>query len=168
MVPGGSKTQISKRFERLFADRGWQARSTNVTMLIGGVEHSAKTHEIDLCKGRVACEIQWNSKDGVFSRDLGTFRVLHEWDLISAGILLTRCDELQHLFDSLGWAKDKKGAWHRIGAKYGQSTTHISKVLNRLDSRDAGMCPMLVVGIRKVCYRDDMPDVPLVLTKPKT
>jgi hypothetical protein len=165
MAPGGSKTLIAQRLEKLFAVRKWKAKSTDVKMVVGDREHAAKTHEIDLCKDRVACEIQWNSKDGVFSRDLGTFRVLHEWDLISAGIIITRCDELQELFDSLGWTKDKNGKPQKIGKKYGQSTTHVSKVLSRLDSRDAGMCPMLVVGIRKACYRDDIPTVPVRVTR---
>lgn len=160
MAPGGSKTEIAKRVERLFHKRDWKAENTDVTMIVGGKTHSSKTHEIDLCKGRIVCELQWNSKDGVFSRDLGTFRVLHEWDLISAGILITRGDELQDLFEDLGWTRDKNGKAQKISAKYGNSTTHMSKVLNRLDSRDAAMCPMLVVGISRACYRDDCPEIP--------
>jgi hypothetical protein len=165
--PGGSKTLIVQRLENLFAERGWEAQNTNVRMMIGDSVHSAKTHEIDLCKGRVACEMQWNSKDGVFSRDLGTFRVLHEWDLISAGIIITRCDELQEIFDGLGWVKDKTDNWQRVGGKYGMSTTHLSKVRTRIDSRDAGMCPLLIIGIRPNCYIDDLPDVQPILQRPK-
>ncbi len=138
-------------------------KNTAVEWIVDGKSRAARTHAIDLCKGKVACEIQWNSKDGVFSRDLATLRMLHELEVISAGVIITRGDELQQIFDGLGWVRDKKGSPQHIGSKYGESTTHWSKLTNRINNDDAGMCPVLMIGIRDMCYRDDMPKAPIFL-----
>jgi hypothetical protein len=166
VYPGGSKSKIAARFDDYLYARGWSVKSTSIEMTVDGVPRRVETHSIDLCKGRVACEVQWNSKDGVFSRDLTTFRLLHEWNIISVGVVITRSDELQNIFAELGWAKDKQDRWHRIASKYGQSTTHWSKLMNRIRGGDAGMCPVLLIGIKKECYVDDMRRVPIVLAKP--
>jgi Restriction endonuclease BglII len=164
--PGGSKTKIAGRFDDYLYTREWRVKSTAIEMMVDGTPRNVETHSIDLCKGRVACEVQWNSKDGVFSRDLTTFRLLHEWGIISVGIVITRSDELQGIFDKLGWVKDKKGQWQRVASKYGQSTTHWSKLMGRIQGGDSGMCPVLLIGIKKECYVDDMPRTRVVLTKP--
>ena len=166
VFPGGSKSKIAARFDDYLFARGWSVKSTAVEMMVDGVPRNVKTHSIDLCKGRVACEVQWNSKDGVFSRDLTTFRLLHEWNIISVGVVITRSDELQSIFENLGWVRDKQKRWQRVASKYGQSTTHWSKLMGRIQGGDAGMCPVLLVGIRKECYIDDTPRRRIVLTKP--
>jgi hypothetical protein len=164
--PGGSKTKIADRFDKYLYARGWRAKSTAIEMMVDGEPRRVETHSIDLCKARIACEVQWNSKDGVFSRDLTTFRLLHEWNIISAGVVITRSDELQDLFDDLGWVKDKYNKWQQVAKKYGQSTTHWSKLMGRIEGGDAGMCPVLLIGITKDCYVDDMPRARVVRTKP--
>ena len=157
VAPGGNKTKIAVRIEKLFGARGWHEEESRIEIKVNDRVRQNKTHSIDLCKGRVACEIQWNSKDGVFSRDLATLRLLHELDVISLGIIITRCDELQGLFKSLGRGSDGKP----LSQKYGASTTHWSKLRDRIGNSDAGMCPVLMIGIRNECYVDDMPGVPL-------
>ena len=107
--PGGGKSRIAARFDDYLYERGWGEKSTKIEMTIDGVPRTVATHSIDLCKGRVACEVQWNSKDGVFSRDLTTFRLLHETGIISVGVVITRSDELQDIFDELGWVKITRG-----------------------------------------------------------
>jgi hypothetical protein len=164
--PGGSKTKIAARFDKYLYARGWGVKSTAIEMLVDGVPRNVKTHSIDLCKGHVACEVQWNSKDGVFSRDLTTFRLLHELGIISVGVVITRSDELQEIFEDLGWVKDKKDEWQKVSKKYGESTTHWSKLMGRIAGGDSGMCPVLLIGIKKECYVDDMPRSRPVLTKP--
>ena len=76
-----------------------------------------ETHAVDLCKGKVAIEVEWNNKDPFFSRDLNAFRLLHDLDVISVGVLITRCDELQEIFDiSVGsTTRDTRGGseWDR-------------------------------------------------------
>ena len=164
--PGGRKAKIATRFDDYLFARGWSEKSTTVEMSVDGIPHIVKTHSIDLCKGHVACEVQWNSKDGDLSHELTTFRQLHELNIISVGVIITRSDELQDIFSDLGWVKDKKDHWQRIASKYGQSTTHWIKVINRILGGDSGICPVLLIGIKKDCYSDDMPDQPVVFTKP--
>ena len=163
MAQGGNKTKIAIRIEGIFHALGWEEKKSKIEVKVDDNVRRANTHSIDLCKGRVACELQWNSKDGVFSRDLATLRLLHELDVISVGVIITRCDELQARFKSLGLAKDGKS----IASKYGASTTHWGKLKNRIENSDAGMCPVLMIGIADACYEDDMPGVPIQLPPSK-
>ncbi|HEX7408337.1 MAG TPA: BglII/BstYI family type II restriction endonuclease, partial [Candidatus Binatia bacterium] len=38
------------------------------------------------------------------------------------------------------------------GASYGESTTHMRKLLPKIEGGGAGGCPLLVFGIRKALY----------------
>lgn len=76
-------------------------------------------------------------------------------------MLITRRDELQDLFNELGY--DDQGK--KIGTKYGASTTHWSKLSPRVEAGGSGSCPLLLIGITRKCYVDDMRGVPL-RTKP--
>jgi hypothetical protein len=142
---GGSKSKITARVDKFLEARGWVERSIKVARTVGEVTTEAETHKVDFCKGRVAIEMEWNSKDSVFSRDLNTFRLLHELDVISAAVILTRMDDLQELFNSLG-----------VGKKYGASTTHWGKLIPKLTAGGAGTCPLLLIGITRKCYKDDL------------
>ncbi len=102
------------------------------------------THKIDCNKDRVALEVEWNNKDPFYDRDLNNFRLLLDLRAISVGIVITRCDELQDLFYTLG-----------KGSSYGASTTHIGKLLPRIDGGGGGGCPILAVGIRRGLYVED-------------
>ncbi len=148
---GGGKSKIANRFDDFFFSREWKEASTTIKMVVGERTVEMGTHKVDFCKGRVAVELEWNNKDPFFSRDLNAFRLLHDHDVISVGILITRRDELQQIFDSL---HDKDGK--SCGRKYGASTTHWSKLMPRVESGGGGTCPLLLVGIAKECYRDDI------------
>ncbi len=102
------------------------------------------THRIDCYKNRIALEIEWNNKDPFFDRDLNNFRILFDLRAISAGIIITRCDHLQDIFDRLG-----------KGASYGNSTTHMSKLLPRVSGGGGGGCPILIFGISKKSYAEN-------------
>ncbi len=102
------------------------------------------THKVDCYKNRVTLEIEWNNKDPFFDRDLNNFRLLFDLRAISVGIIVTRCDELQAIFDSLG-----------RGQSYGASTTHMSKLLPRIQGGAGGGCPLLVFGITSKLYVED-------------
>jgi hypothetical protein len=102
------------------------------------------THKIDCFKNRIGLEIEWNSKDQTYVRDLNTFRILFDMQICDVGIIVTRCDHLQEeVFDPLG---------AEIGKKYGPSTTHIGKLLPRLRAGGGGGCPVLVFGITRNLY----------------
>jgi hypothetical protein len=160
---GGGKTKITARFDDFLKRRGWQERIVRVSRTIEiGVKKGkafqktedrtieSETHKVDFVKGSVAVEVEWNNKDPFFDRDLNTFRLLHDLAVISVGVMITRMDQLQALFDTL---YDKDG--NCCGRKYGASTTHWSKLLPRVDSGRAGNCPLLLVGIKPECYVDD-------------
>lgn len=63
------------------------------------------------------------------------------------GILVTRSNELDPWFNSLGAYVDKYGTERLYKSKYGASTTHIGKLLPRLRANRNGGCPVLVFGI---------------------
>jgi hypothetical protein len=101
-------------------------------------------HKVDCYKSRVALEVEWNNKDPFFDRDLNNFRLLFDLRAIDAGVIITRCTELQQIFNQLG-----------RGPSFGNSTTHMAKLLPRLDGGSGGGCPVVVFGIRGACYVED-------------
>ena len=94
------------------------------------------THKIDYIKGRVAFDLEWNSKDQTFDRDLFAFRTFFDYDRISVGDLVTRSEGLNRLFKELG-----------VIQKYGATTTYMGKLLPRLRAGRGGGCPLLIFGI---------------------
>ena len=165
-VGGGGRSRVTERLDGFLRSRGWNKKTHSVSMVVDGETRTLETHEVDNQKGRIAVEVEWNNKDPFFSRDLNAFRLLHELDIISVGVVITRADNLQRVFDSLGFAKDKHGKWGWIGAKYGASTTHWSKLMPRVNSGGGGACPLLLVGITGATYRDDIPGQPVILEIP--
>jgi hypothetical protein len=138
---GGNKSPISRGLDALFFKRKWVEKSFEIRVLADGNETLAPTHHVDYYKNRVAVETEWNNKDPFFDRDLTTFRLLFELNVLSVGIIITRSDELQDLFIELG----KKTA-------AGQSTTHMSKLIPKMYNRASGGCPVLALGITKKKY----------------
>lgn len=145
VVGGGRKSKISDSLDSGFYKRGWEEKEFKTTFHVDDEERSSRTHKIDCYKNLVGLELEWNSKDQTFVRDLNNFRVLFELQVLDAGVIVTRCDELQQIFDSLG-----------IGGKYGASTTHMGKLLPRLSSGGGGGCPVLVFGIRAALYNPNL------------
>jgi hypothetical protein len=141
VAPGGAKSPISKGLDGFFAGRAWEERSFDVRVVVDGEETLAPTHHVDYFKNRVAIETEWNNKDPFYDRDLTTFRLLFEINALSVGLIITRARELQEVFDDLG-----------KGQSYGASTTHMGKLVPKLNNRSAGGCPVLAFGMRKVLY----------------
>lgn len=133
---GGNESNIPKIISRILRPLGWQESKLRAEMVVDGSVVRSDTHKVDYIKGRVAFDLEWNSKDQTFDRDLFAFRTFHDNGRISVGVLLTRSAELNPVFDALGKA-----------AKYGASTTWMGKLLPRLDAGRGGGCPILVFGI---------------------
>ena len=93
-------------------------------------------HKVDYVKNQVAFDLEWNSKDQTFDRDLYAFRAFHECRIIGAAVLVTRSAEMNDVFRNLG-----------VMHKYGASTTWMGKLIYRLDAGRNGGCPVLVFGI---------------------
>ena len=103
-------------------------------------------HNIDFIKNKVAFDLEWNSKDQTFDRDLLAMRTYFDCGLIDVGVIVTRSKALNDIFKIL---TDDNGK--SLITKYGASTTWIGKLLYRLDSRRNGGCPILAVGIKQEC-----------------
>jgi len=143
-VGGKNKSLVAKAIDSIFSKKGWKEKGFDTKVVVDDVSLNSPTHKVDCFKNRIALEIEWNNKDPFFDRDLNNFRLLFELRVISVGIIITRCDELQDIFDSLG-----------RGSSYGNSTTHIGKLLPRIEGGGGGGCPILVFGIPKRLYRED-------------
>ncbi len=120
-------------------------------------------HKIDYVKGRVAFDLEWNSKDQTFDRDLYAFSAFFQCGVIDASVLVTRSQSLNPVFRELGEAlqkdgitveRKKSGVPRMIYEKYGASTTWMGKLLYRLNAGRNGGCPVLVVGITPACIKD--------------
>ena len=140
---GGRKSQVAGSLDGALYKRGWKETAFDTKIVVDGEERSSPTHSVDCFKNGVAVEVEWNNKDPFYDRDLNNFRLLFELRVIDVGVIITRCDDLQDIFDALG-----------RGASYGASTTHMSKLLPRIEGGGGGGCPILAFGIRKVLYDD--------------
>jgi len=148
--PGGNESEIPKALSELLRPRGWLERKLTAKLVVDNDDVvSSDTHLIDYMKNKVAFDLEWNSKDQTFDRDLYAFRAFFEYNKISAGILVTRSDELENYFKSLGEYGDKHGDMRRYNDKFGASTTHMGKLLPRLEAGRSGGCPVLALGITK-------------------
>lgn len=116
--PGKNKSKTSIFIDQFLGERGWKETKFDTKMIVDGVESEAPTHKIDMFRNKVALEIEWNNKDPFYDRDLNNFRLLHSLRAVSVGIIITRSDQLQEIFNDLGRVKS-----------YGNSTTHLSKCL---------------------------------------
>lgn len=143
-VGGGSKSKVASAIDSALYAKGWVERKFDTEILIDGTGVESPTHSVDCFKNRVALEIEWNNKDPFFDRDLNNFRLLFELRVMSVGIIITRSDDLQTIFKDLG-----------RGSSFGASTTHMSKLLPRVNGGGGGGCPLLVFGISKSLYIED-------------
>lgn len=158
---GGNESPIPKKFDDALYPYGWReirisgdlivkkyprqaaqrrGRFANEPFEVETIEGYIDGHNIDFLKNKVAFDLEWNSKDQTFDRDLLAMRTYFDCGLIDVGVIVTRAEELNEIFKDIG-----------IMAKYGASTTWMGKLLYRLESRRNGGCPILAVGIKKGC-----------------
>lgn len=140
-VGGGNKSPISSWIDGELTRKGWVAKNFDTRILVDGTTLDSPTHEVDCFKNRIALEIEWNNKDPFFDRDLNNFRLLFDLRVISVGVIITRSDELQLIFNEL-----------QRGKSYGNSTTHMAKLLPRVQGGGGAGCPLLVFGITSKLY----------------
>lgn len=142
--PGGRKSKVSESIDEFLYKRGWLEKQFSTSVKVDESIFDSPTHKVDCFKNGVALEIEWNNKDPFFDRDLNNFRLLFDLRAISVGVIITRCDHLQVIFDELG-----------RGSSYGASTTHMSKLLPRIEGGGGAGCPILVFGISDKLYKKD-------------
>lgn len=177
MVEGGrNKSKIALKMDDLLWPRGWYETRIHGDMIIetitaepnpkyGVLKSASKTvkkcrmfrmnrvidgHKIDFVKNRVAFDLEWNSKDQTFDRDLYAMRTFYEAGIIDAGIILTRDSSLEPMFTEIG----SRVTIDKFKSKYGASTTWMGKLTYRLDAGRAGGCPILAIGITPAVVGD--------------
>lgn len=144
-VGGGNKSKLATYVDHFLTERGWVEKQFHTAIEVDGVRLDSPTHKVDCYKNSVALEIEWNNKDPFYDRDLNNFRLLFDLRAVSVGVILTRADELQDIFNQLG-----------RGSSYGNSTTHMSKLLPRILGGGGAGCLLLVFGITKSLYLEDL------------
>jgi len=144
LTPGGRKSQLALWVDEFMSERGWKEKQFMTSVTVDNTKLDSPTHKVDSYKNRIAMELEWNNKDPFFDRDLNNFRLLFDLRAISVGVIITRCDELQEIFDELGRKES-----------YGSSTTHMSKLLPRIEGGSGAGCPILTIGITKKLYEED-------------
>lgn len=163
---GGNETAIPKKFDDVLYPLGWREIRITGDLLVKLfprrenqrgrfsdrpfdekiIEGYIDGHNIDFVKDKVAFDLEWNSKDQTFDRDLLAMRTYFDCGLIEVGIIVTRSKELNDVFKIVS---DNQGK--SLISKYGASTTWLGKLEYRLKSRRNGGCPILAIGIRKSC-----------------
>jgi hypothetical protein len=172
-IPGGNESVIPKKFSHTLRPTGWVETRIQGDLLVRLQEYDETEqangkmkkvkrpdkdprtianfidgHKIDYVKGRVAFDMEWNSKDQTFDRDLYALRAFHECGLISTGVMVTRSASLNPVFDVVPQlTKTGEPAGKTVRQKYGASTTWMGKLLYRLNAGRHGGCPVLVFGI---------------------
>ena len=158
---GGNESPIPKKFDTVLYPLGWREIRITGDLLVKMYPRQTKQrrgrfsdqpfdekliecfidgHNIDFLKNQVAFDLEWNSKDQTFDRDLLAMRTYFDCGLVDVGVIVTRSEELNDIFDEFN-----------IKQKYGASTTWMGKLEYRLKSRRNGGCPILAVGIKKAC-----------------
>jgi hypothetical protein len=141
---GGRKSLVAQAIDDAFYGFGWEEKTFDTVITVDGKSRETPTHAVDYYKNRIAIETEWNNKNLFYDRDLNNFRLLFDLHVISVGVIITRSDELQDIFNSIG-----------RGPSFGQSTTHMSKLIPLLQGSAGGGCPILVFGITKRLYKNN-------------
>ncbi|HDS1311258.1 MULTISPECIES: BglII/BstYI family type II restriction endonuclease [Lysobacteraceae] len=145
-VGGGNRSNLAAWVDHTLGERGWVETKFNTQIKVDEITRDSPTHKVDCFRNRVALEVEWNNKDPFYDRDLNNFRLLFDLGVVSVGVIFTRADELQEVFDAMG-----------RGSSYGNSTTHMGKLLPRVEGGSGGGCPLLVIGIKKSLLTDAEP-----------
>jgi hypothetical protein len=102
---GGRKSKVSEAIDTFLYGRGWKEKKFETSIKVDENTIESPTHKVDCFKNKVAIEIEWNNKDPFFDRDLNNFRLLFDLRAVSVGVIITRCDHLQQIFNTLGRGK---------------------------------------------------------------
>lgn len=176
-MPGGNESDMPKKLSTILRPAQWKEariqgdlvvkmqqyteeisahylKKTKDPIATRTIENFIDGHKIDYVKGRVAFDMEWNSKDQTFDRDLYAMRTFHECGLISVGVMVTRSAKLNSVFCGINQLDkngnpipNEKGGYKNVKSKYGASTTWMGKLLYRLNAGRHGGCPILVFGI---------------------
>lgn len=170
---GGNKSQVAKKLEAVLHPLGWNETRISGDLLVrkrakalntrtrspkflkvddvSVLENFLDGHQIDFVKDRVAFDLEWNSKDQTFDRDLYAMRAFYECGIIDVGIILTRSTNLASMFADIASRLD---ALKSFKDKYGASTTWMGKLDYRVNAGRAGGCPILALGFKEAAFTE--------------
>ena len=114
---GGNESPIPKKFDDVLYPLGWREiritgdllvklypRRSNQRGRFSDQPFDEKVikgyidgHNIDFIKGKVAFDLEWNSKDQTFDRDLLAMRTYFDCGLIEVGVIVTRSEEFSKI-----------------------------------------------------------------------
>ena len=116
---GGNESPIPKKFDDVLYPYGWReirisgdlivkkyprqtaqrrGRFADEPYEVETIEGYIDGHNIDFLKNRVAFDLEWNSKDQTFDRDLLAMRTYFDCGLIDVGVIVTRAEALNDIF----------------------------------------------------------------------
>jgi hypothetical protein len=170
---GGNKSEVAKKLEAALHPLGWDETRISGDLLVrkrskalntktkspkfvkvvdaSVLENFLDGHQIDFVKDRVAFDLEWNSKDQTFDRDLYAMRAFYECGIIDVGIILTRSTDLSKMFADIASRVDSTKSFKD---KYGASTTWMGKLDYRVNAGRAGGCPILALGFKDAVFTD--------------
>jgi hypothetical protein len=99
---GGNKSELAIWVDQFLGIRGWREKQFETAVIVDRDRYDSPTHKVYCYKNRIALELEWNNKDPFYDRDLNNFRLLFELRAISVGVIFTRSDGLQRIFNELG------------------------------------------------------------------
>ena len=118
-VSGGNESPIPKKFDDLLYPYGWREIRISGDLLVKKYPRQTKQrrgrfkkepfetmklegyidgHNIDFLKNKVAFDLEWNSKDQTFDRDLLAMRTYFDCGLVDVGVIVTRSENLNDIF----------------------------------------------------------------------
>ena len=110
---GGNESEIPKALSRQLRPLGWKEQKLDVELKAGGQTRISDTHKIDYVKGKVAFDLEWNSKDQTFDRDLYAFRDLIQKTIAAKIAFMRRAPEILRLHREVV-VLDRKSRWQHL------------------------------------------------------
>lgn len=152
IAPGGRKSPVGFKFDNGFYSAPFNWHESKITgdlevtikqtgvlqPIIIPVPNYLTGYKMDYYKNNIAIDLEWNSKDQTFDRDLTAYRAYYDAELIALGVIITRGNALKTFWGNAARTKTKGGA----------STTWFGKLKERIESDRAGKCPILIAAIK--------------------
>lgn len=126
----GNKSPMTIDLQFSFLNKNFSEKPFLIEVSINGLPHSSKyTHQLDnfFEEDQVAIEIEWNNKDPFYHRDLNNLALLHQFECIKCGVIVTKASD-----------------WKQ----YGGSTTHYEKLAEFIHAGASRTCPIVVFAIK--------------------
>jgi CRISPR-associated protein Csd2 len=110
---GGDESEIPKALSRQLRPLGWKEQKLHIELNAGGRTCRTDTHKIDYVKGKVAFDLESNSKDQTFDRDLYAFGHSIQKTTAAKVTLMRRKPEILRSYREVV-VSDRKSRWQHL------------------------------------------------------